>query len=363
MIGIVGFNDLHLLQFLYKYTNILDKHGITDYEVIFWNRSAINWRKNFDGEALAYSVPLNTYLPFHRKICAFWGYTKFLNRIIKSKKYDRLIILTTQSAIPLYNRLIKKYRNRFIYDYRDITKETVSKVYLSMVKKLIKASNCTMMSSLGFLEELNLFQDENIILAHNTQEMCSHSEYVPSINEKDPIRISFWGMIRQPELNCTICDIFGNDPRFILTYHGEGMYKEIQDHCEKMGYTNIYFTGRYTMDQIPLFAENTDIIHCLYEYRNDVRMKSALQVKLYDAIKYRKPLLLYKNSYVSNYVNDDTLALSLDVEGQKTMADEVYNWYRSLQMDIMEKKFSFLEQKVYQDDLIFENRLLKFVKD
>ncbi len=60
MIGIIGFNDLHLLQFLYKYTNVLDNHNITDYEVIFWNRSAVDYKKNFGGRAVSYNVPLNT---------------------------------------------------------------------------------------------------------------------------------------------------------------------------------------------------------------------------------------------------------------------------------------------------------------
>lgn len=362
MIGIIGFNDLHLLQFLYKYTNALDKHGFTDYEVIFWNRSSVDYKKNFKGRAISYDVPLDTYLPFHKKIFAFMGYKRFLNKTIKSRNYDKLIILTSQSAIPLYKQLKGKYRDRFIYDYRDITKETKSNTYHKMVLELIDASYCTMMSSLGFLEDLGIPRDDHIILAHNTQEKCSRSAYSPSITSDMPVRISFWGMVRQPEFNCMFCDAFGNDARFSLTYHGEGFYKQIQEHCEKKGYTNISFTGRYTMDQIPSFAENTDIIHCVYEYRNDVRMKTALQVKMYDAIKYRKPLLLNKGSYVSDYVNDETIALSLDIEGKNSIADEVYNWFCCLQPDALDKRFGTLEKKVYQDDINFEKKLYGFIK-
>ena len=362
MIGIIGFNDLHLLQFLNKYTNILDKNGITDYEVIFWNRSAVDYKKSFEGQAIAYDVPLDTYLPFHKKIFAFMGYKRFLNKTIKSRKYDKLIILTSQSAIPLYKQLNGKYRNRFVYDYRDITKETESKIYHRMVLNLINASYCTMMSSLGFLEELGIPLDNHIILAHNTQKICSHSDYFPSISYDSPIRITFWGMVRQPEFNCMFCDAFGNDARFSITYHGEGFYKHIQEYCKGKGYKNISFTGRYTMDQIPSFAENTDIIHCVYEYKNDVRMKTALQVKLYDAIKYRKPLLLNKGSYVSEYVNNETIALSLDVEGEKNIADEVYNWFCGLHSDALDKSFEKKKKKVYQDDMIFENKLYEFIK-
>ena len=36
-LAIVGFHNLHLMQFLYKYTDIFDKHGI-DYDVIYWDR-------------------------------------------------------------------------------------------------------------------------------------------------------------------------------------------------------------------------------------------------------------------------------------------------------------------------------------
>ena len=45
MIGIFGFNDLHLMQYLYKYTNIFDENGI-EYDVVFWNRSEEKYPPN-----------------------------------------------------------------------------------------------------------------------------------------------------------------------------------------------------------------------------------------------------------------------------------------------------------------------------
>ena len=71
-LAIVGFHNLHLMQFLYKYTDIFDKHGI-DYDVIYWDRdmdSTIKY-KPFNGRAIALHYKMDNYQPKHKKIIGF----------------------------------------------------------------------------------------------------------------------------------------------------------------------------------------------------------------------------------------------------------------------------------------------------
>ena len=132
-------------------------------------------------------------------------------------------------------------------------------------------------------------------------------------------------MIRQIEWNKKICDLFGNVPGIeLIIYCGEGNTEETQKHCEK--YHNIVFIGRYTVDQIPSFVEQTDVLLNLYE--NDEQQKLAMTVKLYDGIRYGlldadiKDLiwreLMQTNDFV--YVTDVD---EFDIEAFKS-------WYQSL---------------------------------
>lgn len=362
MIAMIGFTDLHIMQYLFKYTNLLDDAGYDDYEVIFWNRAGGTYDKPFRGSVAAYDVPLNTYQPFWKKITAFVKYVAFVRRQIQKKKYEKLIVLTTPTAIPLADLLLGKYRNRYIFDYRDISKEHLSKIYTGLVRTIAKKSCMMPISSYGFLDVLKLDKDDpKILMAHNTQKIDNTLGYHAGTVKHNPIRISFWGMVRQQEFNCRLCDIFGNDNRFTLSYHGEGVSDQIQAYCQKKGYTNIHFTGRYGHSEIPRFAGQTDIIHCVYEFEKDVKMKPALQVKLYDGMKYHIPILLHSGSYSAQYAKEFGVAFEVNPEHGRKVADEVYAWYQGLDSNAIDAGYQKMADVVRRDDLIFQQKVLEFV--
>ena len=356
MIGILGFNDLHLMQYLYKYTNILDNAGVP-YEVIFWDRSSRKEPVGFAGNAVSFEYPLNTYLPFHRKIVGFLRYAHFMRKKIKERKYERLIILTTQTAIPLFDLLISKYSENYIYDYRDITKEKFLP-FKKMVQALIKYSYKTAISSEGFLPVIGLKEKGKIIVAHNTQHICKSSKYAVSIPKKEPIRIVYWGMVRQIEFNKKVCDIWGTDERFSLIYHGDGYYQELNDYCIEKGYKNIFFTGKYATSTITNFIKETDILNCLYE--NDDIQQRAMPVKAYDAIHYRLPVLVTSASYVANYFNGTAGVLAISIDSSSNIAEKVYNWYSSLNEELIESAYREKEKMIYKNDIEFANILRQF---
>ncbi len=358
MIGILGFNDLHLMQFLYKYTNVLDDKGI-EYEVVYWDRSERNEVVGFMGNPVAFEYPMNTYLPFWKKIKGFLKYSHFMRKQIKSKKYTQLIVLTTQTAIPLYDLLIKKYSGRYIYDYRDITKEKKCSFYKRIVQKIIKHSYRTAISSKGFLPEIGVDETDNIVMAHNTQYACEKSEYCASIRKQEPIRIVYWGMVRQLEFNKRVCNAFGNDMRFELLYHGDGYYKELRDYCNAKGYTNISFTGRYSTSTIPGFVRKTDILNCLYE--NDEIQKCAMPVKAYDAIHYRLPVLITKGSYLNSFFDSIRCAWPIDIDNDDDIGERVYSWYRELSICEIDSGYQETEAMIYRDDVEFEHMVEGFV--
>lgn len=358
MLAIVGFGNLNIMQYLLKYTLILDEQGI-DYDVIYWNRSGTNEPINFNGNPIAFEQRMNTYQPFHKKILGFIKYSLFLRQQISKKNYDKLIVLTTQTAIPLFDILTRKFKGRFVYDYRDVTKETKFKFYAAMVKRLVKASKYTMISSKGFLPQIGLKDAPNIITAHNTREPISSDGYKVHISRGEPIRLVFWGMVRQVEHNKKICDALGNDHRFTLTYHGEGFYKELEQYCNEKGYKNIVFTGRYNLQDIPEFIDSTDILHCIYE--NDTTQKNAMPVKPYDAIRYRLPMVVSKGSYLEKFFQDCNGVFSVDIENLTLAPDKLYDWYKCLNGEHIERDLYAVQTKINADDSIFNERLLDFV--
>lgn len=73
-IAIVGFHNLHLMQFLYKYTDIFDKNNIS-YDVLYWDRDMDpNLKcKAFKGNSISYRYKMSNYQPKAKKIHGFVG--------------------------------------------------------------------------------------------------------------------------------------------------------------------------------------------------------------------------------------------------------------------------------------------------
>lgn len=354
-ICILGFCNLTIMQYLYKYTTILDEKGI-EYDVVYWNRLGIHEDASFKGQAISFNSTINTYQPFRKKIIQFIQYAQFMRDKIKKGKYSKLIVLTTQTAIPLFDILCTKYKGKYIYDFRDITKEKFS-IYRKAVIELINNSFITMVSSAGFIREIGIKNTRKIQIAHNTQSI-GFKRVKPNYNaNNNPIRIVYWGIIRQLEHNKRVCDCFGKDDRFQVVFHGTGLNDELQAYCQKKKYSNISFTGLYKQSNITIFAEEADILHCIYE--NDAEQKPAMPVKAYDAIRYQLPVLVNSNCQVADFFQGIPGALSVELS-KDNINNTVYEWYKSLSNEQIEEGYKLLQEKILSDDIKFKNVLLHF---
>lgn len=352
MVGIFSFLSPRYAQFIYKYTNILDDKNI-EYEVIYWNREGIDYK--FNSNWIGYNKSINTFQPFYKKILGFLGFTSFMYKILKKKKYHKLIILTTQTAIPLFPLLCHKYAGKYVYDYRDITYENIC-FYKRMVNKLVNKSYFTSVSSNGFLDCFLNKMEDKYVLSHNSRNFTI--DITNKRSDSDKIRIVYWGMIRQLEFNYKICDLFANDNRIELIYHGAGFHKELQEYCEKKNYKNIKLTGAYKLEDINDFVINTDFV--LNSYENDKQQKPAMTVKYYDGLKYGIPMIVTKDSYMGNIVEKKNLGIAIDWD--KENIETIYDKIKKFDFKEYNKERKIICDEIIKDDIFFEKKLLEFLK-
>lgn len=349
MIGIVCFLSTRYAQFAHKYINILEKNNIT-YEFVFWNREGEY--KGGKDNWIPYNKELNTFQPFYKKIFAFCSFARYMRKIIKEKKYDKLVILISQTAIPLMDLLLFKYKNKYVFDYRDITYENF-KLYRNIIDKIIEKSFFTAISSKGFTNYIS--DSAKLIISHNTRNF----DLKQIEKEKySKIRVVYWGMVRQLEFNCKVCDVFSKDQRFELYYHGAGYDKELKEYCEKKEYKNIKITGKYKLEEIEEFAKKSDIILNLYE--NDKRQKDAITVKFYDSIQYGIPMLVMEGSYMDKIVDKNYLGFSINIFENNAL-DKLYEKYTYFNYKKYKKNIYKIKRKIDEDDGNFEKKLLDFI--
>lgn len=352
-IAIISVNDLFLMQYLFKYTEILDNQNIK-YDVIYWNRSKEeSLNQNFGGNKICFRYVMNNYDFRIFKLKGFLKYIRFVRKNIRVNRYDKIILLTTQAALPIYlfNRNIRK-KILYVYDFRDLTYER-NFICKKLIKNIIKNSYFTAISSLGFKEVIG--NSNKIIMSHNVRGLV----YTPleKIASNDKIRIVYWGMIRQVEFNKKVIDFFGGDNRFDVVYHGEGYVSDLEKFCKDKGYINIKFTGKYNPEQIISFVKETDILLNLYE--NDFVQRLATTVKLYDGIRFGLPMIIAKGSYMDKLMQDNKYVFALDIE--KQTSNDIYNWFNNL--NYIDNPYKKEIEDINKDDLLFEKKLLEFSRE
>ena len=125
---ILGFAKIKYMPYMNFYLDSIDEGH--DIEVVYWNR---------DGKAEDLSRYQEKGISFHEfaeyqeddvspasKIGSFAKYRKFAKGILKSREYDLVICLHTFPGLLVSDILRRKYRGRYIFDYRDHTYENNS---------------------------------------------------------------------------------------------------------------------------------------------------------------------------------------------------------------------------------------------
>lgn len=263
------------------------------------------------------------------KIGNFLKYRAFVKRLLKRMGFDRIIVLHTLPGVLIADVLLRKYREKFILDYRDYTYESFSP-FKKLIGALVNASYATFVSSDAFREALPKV----------SKVYTSHNLLVDSLNHRDvrsaqsrehtPIRIAFWGFIRHEAINREIIRKLGNDDRFELHYYGREQQTalNLKAFTAENNYKNVVFHGRYKPKDRYDFAAKTDILHNMYE--NDMGMRRAMGNKYYDGLVFRIPQVCnIIGSYMGERVVDDGAGIALD-PFEDLFPERLYEYYSTM---------------------------------
>ena len=352
MIGIVFCNDLNTCPYIDKYLDVLNQKNIS-YEIIIWNRSGE--KKQYPANYQVFQEKSDIFVPRWKKVGAFIRFRTFLNQIIMKREYEKLIMLSTVPAVLCYGLLTKKYRRKYIFDFRDLSYERYG-FFKRLVRRIIENSYFTCISSPGFAEKLEL---NTYTMAHNFRYKdweCQLEK--PNLNIR-PIQLLHIGITRGEEFNKKIADIFGGDDRFEVNIVGSGNDTETFKTYIK-NIPNIKVKGTYNNEDKMNYIENASML--LYYYPGDYNCDSALANKYYDGLIYKKPLIGNINTYSGKRLQDKELGISLDIDDD-CFSDKVFEYVQTLDqskyMDAVKKEMNL----VIKEDAIYLARIKEFLDE
>ena len=324
---LIGFAKITYMPYLNFYLSVLEGTG-AEIHIIKWNRdntSDVSLEQDkivvheFDCKQLDEASRL-------QKIPNFLKFRYFTQRVLHDQVFDRIIVMQSLPAVLLADILLNEYVNRFILDYRDYTYEDFG-VFKNVIGKLVKASYATFVSSDAFQDALPKL--DKVYTSHNLLvDSLAHRDAHPvRLQSRLPIRVAFWGFIRHEKINEEIIRKLGGDTRFELHYYGREQQtaRNLKALVAKEQFSNVFFHGIYLSEERYAFAEQTDLIHNMYE--NDVGMQKAMSNKYYDGIIFRIPQLCTAGSYMGERAEEDGVGCALDPFADE-FVDRLVHYYQ-----------------------------------
>lgn len=328
---IIGFTKLKYMPYMNLYLDNIDKNK-NDVHILYWNRDLKDEdTKKFNNITLKeFKCYQEDDVSKIKKISSFIKYRKFAKNVLKTENYDFIIVLHSLTGILIYDKL-KRYNNRFIFDYRDSTYEKVN-LFRRKVCNLVKYSKVTFVSSDGFRVFFPKNYQSKIYTSHNIlMDSLKNREQYKIKTKSEKIRISFWGFIRHEEINKEIIKKISNDNRFELHYYGREQQVAIslKEYANKINATNVFFHGEYRPNDRYEFAKNTDIIHNIYD---DSNTKLSMGNKFYDGIIFYLPQLCMEDTFMAKQVKNKNIGLVINPY-DAYFTERIYSYFKKIDIE------------------------------
>ena len=348
---IIGHTERNYLPYMEKYVSFFEENGV-DYDIICWQRE----------EKPAQKLP-HQYDYFEEakdsvfyKVTAYLRYKKYILSVLEQNHYDKIVVLTTIPALFLKSYLQKNYDGKYLFDFRDYSKEKFPP-YRKMVDELIDHSELTTISSQGFMEFLT--ENDKIIMNHN---FTHHPpvEHMPDLRQKKVINIGFIGGVRYFEENVSLIEKLKNQYRYQLWYIGKANNDcDLQGYCAQHEVTNVSFVGKYDNSQKPELYKNIDVINSIYG-NDSLEVTTALPNRLYEACLFKKPIISSKGTYLGEVIERYGLGLVVDVDEDDVL--EIVNTYiDNFNQEEFERGCENFLKIIAEDEAALREALKKFV--
>jgi hypothetical protein len=286
---------------MHNYIKILKENNI-DFDIIIWNKDNL-----IENECISYDKKIDNTKSRFFKIKDYVSYSKFVIAVLKSSKYDKIIVFTIFLALILYPFLKKKYKNLFIFDIRDYS--PILKMFKNIINPVIKISYATVISSPGFKNWLP--KNQNYLISHNYQfyEELLNDEVLNCKRDKNIILTI--GFIRDIETNISMINSFCNDDRYILQYVGRGIgYNQLKEYVENHKINNVRFLGGYEKKDENKYLNNISLMNILLN--DDINSKTLMTNRFYLAISNNVPVIVNENSTQGHYVSKYKLGITIN---------------------------------------------------
>ena len=332
------------------YADLLEKYGIYP-DIIYWDSNAPKEEFNFPLVRSFNGSSLSRFIPYIK-------FSRFTKKLVKKYKYDLLIVNSPAVALFMPFFLMRNYRKRYIFDYRDLSIEQIP-VFKPFMKMVLKNSYANVISSPAFKDYLP--QSFEYIISHNFNIEFARKAIGIKLEKPDDkkLHVLTIGSIRI-DANYEVLDSLGNATDIELAFigkSGNGSSELLEAHAKEKGYNNIIFKGHYNKEEEGEIYQGFTFVNIFYpKIPSHI---SALSNRFYNSLIYRRPMIVTKGGIQGKWCEEFGVGIALD--NCDNLPNTLRNYYKSLDFYGYQERCDKLLKRIIIDYDNFESCVKKFV--
>jgi len=304
---IITYDEYLNIPYISDYEQALQKKEIK-YRIVLWDRSGQDMTAERENTFIFHGKNPQAKLG---KLIPFLRWRRFVLRLLRRDRYDRLVVLTTVPAVLLADQLLGRYSGKYWLDIRDFTYENI-RSYKALVNRLVWKAASVSISSKAFFSFLP--KSVHFYLAHNLTNDGAEERVCLLDTAKRHFVIAFLGGLRYEKQNRCLLEKLAGSKKYTLWYMGKSHPGyNLPKFCQKHGIENVKFFPAYRNEEKPKLYRDIDLINSIYGMDTEIT-RLALPNKLYDCALFKKPILVSKGTYLASIVQKYNLGLAVDIE-------------------------------------------------
>ena len=350
--------DKRHMTMISPYIDYLEENHI-EYDIIRANRyekqqEYLSVTEHRLGKIYVLDMLIDIRTPKWKKLIPFLKFKFAASRLIIKNQYDYIIVWNENSAAMFADILALKYKQRYCINIRDEFDFLGIKQLVDLAMKYCHFFTC------NSPEDKLLTSEKGICLINHDTELTKCWKRHDGFRGKNqPIRITHLGFYSKTKKTADeMAEIFGNDTRFELYFYGNGFDDGYKKLIDSKGYKNIFVGGPFPYEDTAIYLQNTDIINSYYNRGTEHEYNMSFGIKhSYTPLLYI-PGLTDENTSWSRLSKPYNLTFLVNEKNRKTLADDLYNWYRGLDYDTFCKNCdAFNEKYTFKSQRELANKL------
>ena len=234
--------------------------------------------------------------------------------LIKNKtNYDIIHACDFDTAfIANISRFITNKKMVFdIFDYLSTDSNTIFKKFIKKLEDhVVNDSDVTIICTEQRKLQIKDTKPQKLVIIHNTP----HIQLNTTTKPHEKIRIAYVGILQEHRLILEIANIIANHPEYELHIGGFGkLEKEIREISDKS--SNIFFYGKISYEETLNLENNCDIMTAIYDPQIGNHYFAAPN-KFYEALMLGKPLIMVKNTGMSDVLLKNNIGICIDYSSE-----------------------------------------------